>query len=283
MSPLDVHLRETLDREADDAPQPSDMFVGVERRARSIHRRRMTWAAGSTAAVVASVAVAGSLTLGGGQSTLRTPIAHDGSPSSSPSAIQSGVPTPAPATAHASAMTWPVAGTGTADWVHWSAVLTSVESQVPAGFTPVGEPHVVGVGDTDGGAVVVFVMPAGDHLVAGAVLSTAPGQALAVHDIATDGDVPYVGVVVRVQSSSGPVDDGVVVGAPSMDEISFRLPGQPAFVRAEGGSDRRWATVTLGRVEAGAPVAQVRVQGSAGDGHTRYEGPVEVGVTFPDV
>jgi hypothetical protein len=180
-------------------------------------------------------------------------------------------------------MTWPRVG-NEPSWVRWDAVIRSLPPQIPAGFAPLGDPQVVGSGDTDGGPVAVFVVPAGGHLVAGAVLKSDPGTAVAVHDIATDGDVPYVGVVVHVAAAGGAVDDGVVVGAPTTGQILFKLPGQAEFHPTESAGDPRWATVTLGQVTAGQPVAQVQVLD--GDGNTdrpSYTGPIQAGVTFPDL
>ncbi|MDQ1695235.1 MAG: hypothetical protein QOJ03_588, partial [Frankiaceae bacterium] len=271
MSPIDDELRTTLRTRALDIVDGTDPLTGVERRARVIQRRRI--AVGTTGGLTfVAVAVVGGLALTGASTDrLQAPplAQHTADPSSSPSPSTSTSPVPSPTPtllpASAGALGWRSAGSGTDDWVRWSAVRASVAEQVPADFLPIGTPHVVGTGDTDGGAVVVFVVPAGAHLVAGAVRKDAAGEATAVHDIADDGDVPYVGVVVRVQSSSGPVDDGLVVGAPTTGQILFKLPGQPDFVPAEG-ADARWATVTLGLVQPGQPAAQVQVLD--GDGNT---------------
>jgi hypothetical protein len=155
---------------------------------------------------------------------------------------------------------------------------------MPSDFAPLGAPKAIASGDTDGGAVTVFVVKAGDHLVAGAVLRSAPDEAVAVHDIATDGDVPFVGVVVHVSTTGGHVDDGIVVAGPATGQIEFKLPDEPSFHAVEGSSEPRWVTVTLGHVQPGQPVAQVRVLG--GDGNTDeplYSGPIQAALTLPDL
>jgi hypothetical protein len=280
MSPLDNELRQTLAQHAADVDSTNDLLTGVESRARSMRRRRLSAAGVSGVAVIAAVVTVG-VTVIGGNGADRVHVRIGTTPSSSASNQPSPSPTALPGSA--GAMGWPLVGADPT-WVQWDAVVRSLAPQLPTGFGPIGVPHAIGAGDTDGGLVAVFVVPAGDHLVAGAVLRTAPGAAVAVHDVAPDGDVPYVGVVVRVQGGGGSVDDGVVVGAPTTGQILFKLPGESAFRPVDGGADPRWATVTLGHVSAGQPVAQVRVLD--GDGKTdssTFTGPIGSGLTFPDV
>lgn len=279
MSPLDNELRQTLTRHASDVDATSDLWTSVEHRARVIHRRRVAFGGVTGAAVVAAVVVVGVNVTGASNADKLVSVTPGPSNSVSPSAVASptlgGIAVPV--------TEWPRVG-GDATWVNWDAVIASMPAQMPSGFTPLGQPTVIGSGDTDGGAVAVFVIQAGGHLVAGAVLRSKPDEAVAVHDIADDGDVPCVGVVVHVSAPGGAVDDGVVVGAPTTGQIEFKLPGEPSFHAVEGGTDPRWAAVTLGPVQAGEPVAQVRVLD--GDGNVdkpRYTGPIQAGVTFPDV
>jgi hypothetical protein len=279
MSPLDSELRRTLTQHASDVDTTSDLWLQVEHRARALHRRRIALAGASGAGVVAAVVVLG-LTMTGGSQADRVVLVNPGpsdsaltspSPAVSPTAPGGGLPV----------TEWPRVGPGPT-WVHWDAVLQSMPDQMPSGFAPLGAPAAIGSGDTDGGAVAVFVVKAGSHLVAGAVLRSAPDEAVAVHDIASDGDVPYVGVVVHVPASGGGVDDGIVVGAPDTGQIEFKLPQEPDFHAVEGGTDPRWAAVTLGQVRAGQPVAQVRVlDGDGNADHAVYTGPIQVGITFP--
>jgi hypothetical protein len=280
MSPLDNELRQTLAQHATDVDGTTDLLTRVEGRARSMRRRRLS-VAGAGGVVAIAVVVTVGFTITGGSSADRVSVPLDTPSPSTPTNHSSPSPTPLPGSS--GVLAWPLVGEPP-DWVRWDAVVHSLAPQLPTGFGPIGQPLTIGEGDTDGGPVVVFVVPVGDHLVAGAVLRTAPGAAVAVHDIASDGDVPYVGVVVHVQSSAGSVDDGVVVAAPTTGQILFKLPGESGFRPVEGGADPRWAAVTLGHVSGGQPVAQVRVLD--GDGNTdlsTYTGPIEVGLTFPDV
>ena len=282
MSPLDNELRRTLTQHASDVDATSDLWAGVEHRARVIHRRRVAFGGVTGAAVVAAVVVVGVNVTGGSNAAKLVPIEPGPSNSAAPSPSPVVTATSSPL-ARMPVTEWPRVGAD-ATWVNWDAVLASMPAQMPSGFEPLGEPAVIGSGDTDGGAVAVFVVKAGGHLVAGAVLRSKPDEAIAVHDIATDGDVPYVGVVVRVSASGGAVDDGIVVGAPTTGQIEFKLPGESSFHAVEGGADPRWAAVTLGQVRPGEPVAQVRVLD--GDGNldkSRYTGPIQQGITFPDV
>lgn len=288
MSPLDNELRRTLTQHASDVDATSDLWTSVEHRARVIHRRRVAVGGVSGAVVVAAVVVVGVNVTGGSNAAKLVPLdtgpSSSASPSPSPSVSPSPVASPTIGPVAVPVSQWPPAGE-TPTWVNWDGVLQSLPAQMPTDFTPLGEPTAIGSGDTDGGPVAVFVVKAGDHLVAGAVLKSAPGEAVAVHDIATDGDVPYVGVVVHVRAPGGGVDDGVVVGGPTTGQIEFKLPGESSFHAVEGGgADPRWATVTLGQVQPGEPVAQVRVLD--GDGNLdqpRYAGPIQAGLTFPDV
>lgn len=289
MSPLDSELRRTLAQHASDVDAGADLWVQVEHRARVIHRRRMAFGGATGAAVVAAVVVVGANMTGGSNAARLVPL----DPSPSNAAVAPPSPTSSPSVSNANppqlpngrvpVTAWPRVGTDPT-WVQWDAVLQSMPAQMPSGFAPLGSPHVVGTGDTDGGPVAVFVVNAGNHLVAGAVLKSLPGAAVAVHDIPWDGDVAYVGVVVRVPSPGGEIDDGVVVGAPTTGQIEFKLPGQAGFHAVEGGTDPRWATVTLGTVQPGEPVAQVRVLDGNGDiDSPSGTGPIQQGVTFPDV
>jgi len=275
MSPLDTELRHTLAERAADVDGGTDLWVRVEQRARVLHRRRVAAGGAAGAVVVAAVVVVGVGVAGGNQADRVVP--------SHPGPLPSTTTAQTPTAGRDSVAAWPAVGADPT-WVKWDAVVQSMPAQMPSGFAPLGTPHVIGSGDADGGPVAVFVIPVGDHLVAGAVLRSAPDVAVAVHDIPTDGDVPYVGVVVHVQASGGQVDDGVVVGAPTTGQIEFRLPGESAFHPVEGGADPRWAAVTLGHVTPGEPVAQVRVLD--GDGNMdrgSNTGPIQVGLTFPDV
>lgn len=282
MSPLDNELRQTLAERASDIDDVNDLLSQVESRAQAIHRRRVGAAGlGGTAAVAAVVVLGVALTGGAGTDRVRVPQTPQASESSGPSS-PSPTPLPSSGSGHIVAMAWPRVGPNPT-WVRWDAVVHSLPSQVPAGFGAVGGPSVLGSGETDGGPVAVFVVPVGDHLVAGAVLESDPGTAVAVHDIAPDGDVPFVGVVVHVQASGGAVDDGVVVGAPTTGQILFKLPEQPTFVSTESTGDPRWSTVTLGQVTPGQPVAQVELLDGNGDtGRPIYSGPIQVGLTFPN-
>lgn len=281
MSPLDNELRRTLTQHATDVDPISDLWAGVEQRARMVHRRRIAIGGATGAAVVAVVAVVAVGASGGNQADKLVPL--NPGPSASASVSPSPVASPTLAGARAPVTGWPRVGADPT-WVNWDAVLQSMPAQMPSDFAPLGSPHVVGSGDTDGGAVAVFVVSAGNHLVAGAVLKSAPGEAVAVHDIAPDGDVPYIGVVVHVPASGGTVDDGVVVAAPSTGQIEFKLPDETSFHAVESGADPRWATVTLGRVQPGQPVAQVRVlDGDGNIDQPLYVGPIQQGLTFPDV
>lgn len=290
MSPLDNELRQTLMRHASDVEDTSGLWASVEHRARVIHRRRVAFGGVTGAAVVAAVVVVGVNVTGGSDAARLTTI--DPGPSSSapssPAPSSTASPSPRvtatlPPVGRTPVTEWPRVGPD-ATWVNWAAVLASMPAQMPSGFEPLGEPAIIGSGDTDGGAVAVFVVKAGAHLVAGAVLRSRPDEAIAVHDIAADGDVPYVGVVVHVPAPGGAVDDGIVVGAPSTGQIEFKLPSEPSFHPVEGGTDPRWAAVTLGQVHAGDPVAQVRVlDGNGNIDSPRYTGPIQAGVTFPDV
>ena len=279
MSPLDTELRHTLVEHAADMNDTPDFWVGIEHRAQVIHRRRVATGGVAGAAVVAAVVVVSVGAMTGTQADrIRVLV-----PPPSTTARAQSTPNGTLPDGHVPVTEWQPVGTDPT-WVRWDAVLASMPDQMPSGFAPLGTPHVVGSGDTDGGAIAVFVVSAGDNLVAAAVLRKAPGVAVAVHDIPADGDVPFVGVVVEATSSSGAVDDGVVVGAPSTGQIEFRLPGQQDFRAVEGGADPRWAAVTLGHVTPGNSVAQVRVlDGDGNTDHPRYTGPIEVGVTFPDV
>lgn len=289
MSPLDNELRRTLTQHASDIDPTPELWANVERQARALHRRRVAIGGVTGAAVVAAVVVVGVGVSGGNQADKLVPV--NPGPSNSASSSPSPVASPAPSNAnppllpngHVPVDAWPRVGAN-ATWVQWDLVLQSMPDQMPSDFAPLGQPRVIGSGDSDGGPVAVFVVKAGDHLVAGAVLRSAPDEAVAVHDIASDGDVPYVGVVVRVRASGGPVDDGIVVGAPTTGQIEFKLPGEPTFHVVENGTDPRWATVTLGHVQPGQPVAQVRVLD--GDGNIdspSSSGPIQQGLTFPDV
>ena len=279
MSPLDDELRRTLTMHASDVEDSADFLTKVEHRARTIHRRRLAAGGfGGAAVVVAAVFVSLAVADNGGGNHALVPVTP---PSGGPSASAS--PTGATAVQGAdSVMHWPRVG-AQPTWVRWDAVLGSLPRQMPADFAPIGAPSVVGTVDTDGGAVTVFVVPTGDHLVAAAVLRSDPQVAVAVHDIARDGAVPLVGVVVRVPTPSGPVDDGVVFAAPTTGQILFKLPGQAQFEPVEG-DDPRSAAVTLGHVTPGDAVAQVEVFDGNGDlDHPAYRGPIQVGFTFPDV
>jgi len=283
MSPLDNELRRTLTQHASDVDAMPDLWTSVEHRARGIHRRRVAFGGVSGAVVVAAVVVVGVNVGGGSNAAKLVPLDPEPSNSAQPSVSPSPVASPTLGGVAVSVTEWPRVGSDPT-WVNWHAVLASMPAQMPSDFTPLGEPAVIGSGDTDGGQVAVFVVKAGDHLVAGAVLKSTPDEAVAVHDIATDGDVPYVGVVVRVSAPGGPVDDGIVVGAPTTGQIEFKLPGESNFHAVESGPDPRWATVTLGKVQPGEPVAQVRVLD--GDGNLdspRYTGPIQQGLTIPDV
>lgn len=280
MSPLDTEIRHTLVEHAADLNDTPDFWVGIEHRAQVIHRRRVATGGVAGAAVVAAVVVVSVGAMTGTQADRIQVLRH---PQPSPTAREQSSPAGTLPDGHVPVTEWQTVGVDPT-WVRWDAVLASMPGQMPSGFVPLGTPHVVGSGDTDGGAIAVFVVSAGDNLVAAAVLRRAPGVAVAVHDIPADGDVPYVGVVVETTGSGGSVDDGVVVGAPSTGQIEFRLPGEREFHAVEGGTDPRWAAVTLGHVTPGNPVAQVRV--FDGDGNTdqsRDTGPIEVGLTFPDV
>lgn len=274
MSPLDTELRRTLAEHAAYMDGAADLWLGVEHRAQVMHRRRLAAGGMTGAAVVAAVVVVSFGVATGTQADRVVPT----TPQPSGSTITTSLPA-----GSVPVMSWPAVGADPT-WVHWDAVLASMPEQMPPGFAPLGTPHVIASGETDDGAAAIFVLSAGSNLVAAAVLRTAPGVATAVHDIPADGDVPFIGVILPTGDSSAPVDDGVVVGAPSTGQIEFRLPGQQDFHAVEGGADPRWAAVTLGRVTPGTPVAQVRVLD--GDGNTDrpvYSGPIEVGVTFPDI
>lgn len=290
MSPLDNELRRTLTQHASDVDAGSDLWTQVEHRARVLHRRRLALGSVTGAAVVAAVVVVVGVSVTGGTNADKLVPVNPG-PSNSASASPSPAVSPKLSNAippllpngHVPVFAWPRVGAHPR-WLHWDAVLQSMKPQMPADFAPLVAPYVIGSGDTDGGAVAVFVVRAGDHLVAGAVLESAPGEAVAVHDIAADGDVPFVGVVVHVEAAGGAVDDGIVVGAPTIGQIEFKLPGETDFHAVEGGADPRWATVTLGHVQPGEPVAQVRVLD--GDGNLDRplgSGPIQQGLTFPDV
>jgi hypothetical protein len=282
MSPLDNELRRTLTQHASDVDATSDLWVQVEHRARVLHRRRVALAGVSGAGVVAAVVVVG-LTVAGGSQADRVIVPLNPGPSDSAMVSPSPTVSPTALGGRVPVTEWPRVGAN-ATWVHWDAVLQSMPAQMPSAFTPLREPTIIGSGDTDGGPVAVFVVKAGGHLVAGAVLRSAPDEAVAVHDIATDGDVSYVGVVVPLDGGGGSVDDGVVVGAPTTGQILFKLPGDSDFHTVEGGADPRWAAVTLGHVQAGQPTAQVQVLDGNGDiDNSAYTGPIQVGVTFPDV
>lgn len=281
MSPLDNELRRTLTQHAADVDGAADLWERVEHRARVMHRRRVAAAGAVSAAVVAAVVGVGINVAGGDRADRVVPLTPPPSATTQPS--PSSTTAPGQPGGRVPVTRWPAVGQDPA-WVQWDAVLASMPAQMPSDFAPLGVPHVIGSGDTDGGSVAVFVVPAGGHLVAGAVLQSAPDVAVAVHDLPTDGDVPYVGVVVRVTTSGGAVDDGVVVAAPTTEGIEFKLPGESAFHPVESGTDPRWATVTLGQVTPGAPVAQVRVVNGAGNaGRTSNSGPIQAGLTFPDV
>jgi hypothetical protein len=281
MSPIDTELRRTLTQRASEVQVAEDLWLGVEQRARALHRRRVAFGGVTGAAVVTAVVLIGVNVTGGGQADKPVPL--NPRPSSSAASTPSPSASPTMGGSRMAVTEWPLVGADPT-WVKWDVVLRSMPAQMPSDFAPLGAPHIVGSGDTDGGAVAVFVVRAGAHLVAGAVLESAPGKAVAVHDIASDGDVPYVGVVVHVPAPGASVDDGVVVGAPTTGQIEFKLPGESTFHAVEGGTDPRWAAVTLGQVRPGDPAAQVRVLD--GDGNVdrpRGTGPIEAALTFPDV
>ena len=281
MSPIDNELRRTLTQHASEVDAGSDLWVQVEHRARVIHRRRMAFGGMTGAAVVAAVVVVGVNMTGGSDAVKIQPL--DPGPSNSAASSPSPVPTATLGRVPVPVTEWPQVGTDPT-WVKWDAVLQSLPAQMPADFTPLSQPTAIASGDTDGGPAAVFVVKAGDHLVAGAVLKSAAGEAVAVHDIATDGNVPYVGVVVHVSAPGGAVDDGLVVGAPTTGQIEFKLPGETSFHAVDGGTDPRWAAVTLGRVRPGDPVAQVRVlDGDGNMDRPAGTGPIQAGLTFPDV
>lgn len=289
MSPLDTHLHDTLAQHAADVEAPADLLRRVERRAQTMHRRRVALATTGTAAVTA-LAIVGGLTLTGDQThdAVKVPIANPGGTPSAALPTLPPSPTPTATPGSSSGQTpvtsWPMAGSIATGWVTWGAVVRSLRTQVPADFLPLGDPRAIGATDTDGGEVVVFTVPAaGDRLVAAAVLQSAPGTAVGAHDIASDGNVPWVGVIVPVQTTSGTVDNGIVVGPPTTGQILFKLPGESKFRPVEG-TDPRIAAVTLPHVEPGQPVAQVRVLSGDGiDDSSAYSGPIQQGVTFPDV
>lgn len=281
MSPLDNELRHTLSEHATDVDDSPDLWVRVEHRAQVMHRRRLAAGGVVGTAVLAAIVVVGVNITSGNQADRLVPATP--TPSSSMQPSPSATPVPTLPGGHVPVTAWPTVGSDPG-WVQWNAVVRSLPAQMPQGFAPLGGPVVIGSGDTDGGPVAVFVIPAGHHLVAGAVLRSAPDVAVGVHDIPTDGDVPYVGVVVQVSAPGGTVDDGVVVGAPTTGQIEFKLPDEPDFHSVDSGSDPRWATVTLGRVQPGQPVAQVRVLD--GDGNLESPsavGPIQAALTFPDV
>ncbi|HEU5035067.1 MAG TPA: hypothetical protein VFT62_09970 [Mycobacteriales bacterium] len=293
MSPLDSHLHDTLTQHAADVGAPVDLFGAVERRARTLRRRRVAVATAGTAAV-AAVAVVGGLTLtgGGDNDTLRAPIAHAGSgtpsaTSPSPAASASATPSPVttatgqPAASTNYPMSWPRVPDAAVAWVDWPAVQRSMAGQLPAGFDPPQHLRPLAVFDTDAGAATVFVAASGGRTVAGAVLQAAPTAAVAVHDI--DAAAAQVSAIVRVAASGGAVDDGLVVAAPTAGQILVQQPGQTTYSPVPG-SNARTATITLGRVVPGQPVAQIKVLDGNGDtDKPLYQGPIGVGYTFPDV
>lgn len=288
MSPLDTHLHETLAERAGDVEAPRDLFGLVERRARTLHRRRVALASAGTAAVTA-LAVVGGLTLtgGSGTDTVRAPITHGGAPTPAPTptlpagAISPGpTATGAPAVSRDEPMSWPQVPAEDVAWVQWPAVQRSMSQQLPADFDPPQQLRPLAVLSTDGGKAVLFVAASGGRTVAAAVVQDDPATAVAVHDVEPGAE--QVSAVVRVTSESGPVDDGLVVAAPGAGHILFMLPGQED---GRGYSDlgNRWASVTLGHVVAGQPVAQMKVLSGDGSDKPLYEGPIGVGWTFPDV
>lgn len=285
MSPLDTHLRDTLAEHAGDVEAPRDLFGLVERRARALHRRRVALATTGTAAV-AALAVVGGLTLtgGSGTDTVRAPITHGGSPIttgptplSSPSPATTATGTPASATAYP--MSWPEVPKATVSWVQWPAVQASIAKQLPPSFDPPQRLRPLAVLDTDGGPAVLLVAASGGRTIAAAVLQSDPATAVAVHD--TD-STAQVSAVVRVRTGNGTVDDGLVVAAPGAGRILFLLPGQTNY-GGHSDPDQRWATITLGHVVPGQPVAQMRILDGDGKQTALYDGPIGVGVTFPDI
>jgi hypothetical protein len=107
MSPLDEHLKATLTHRAEDVDAAGNGFASVERQARSLHRRRVAWATGATAVVIAGGVVGGLALTASSNDSLRVQPGDDGNGTLPPTSTTT--PSPSPVTT----------ATATGQWLSW--------------------------------------------------------------------------------------------------------------------------------------------------------------------
>jgi hypothetical protein len=260
MSPIDNHLRDTLNEHATEVADGGDLFAAVEQRARTMHRRRVAWASGATAVVLAGGVLGGVTLFGTDQDTVKAPIGNDGNgtptPSATPTPSESAPPGPV---AERSFLQWPYReGDGVA-----AAELAYLDEHSLWGGA-VGDAIVVIGQQADGAGNVrarAWVSTHGEtYQLEGAVLK--PAVTSEVSFVLPGDAYPFV----------------LVIGAPTTGQIQYAedaetfrdVPemrdGWALFKRTSDGNDR------------------IRVLDGDGDlDHPAYEGPIDTGPSEPDV
>ena len=292
MTPIDDELRIALHERASTVSPTTDAFVGIERRAKGIRRRRLAGAVAGSALALAAVAVAvptisGALD-GDGGSTGRFAV----QPTVAPSAA--GSPSPASSTSPqgATLQNWPYVGMNTvADGANRIDMVQKM-SQALAARWPGAQvtlqtlhPLYGGISSSDQLVLVaagkVTGNPQAPKVVAAAWVKPTNGSAALVglHDISADA----AQVSVFVPAPGTPRDGtAVVVSQPGTGQVMLQKPGgtwQPVNT-VEG----RYATFGLTMPPAGQVVPQIMVlDGDGNMDHPLYQGPIGRGLTFPDI
>jgi hypothetical protein len=258
MSPIDNHLRDTLSQYAGDVSDDVDRFAAVERRARALHRRRVAWASGATAVVLAGGVLGGLSLTGNDPDTVQIPPVTQGSETPTPEPSGSEAP---PAVDESQYLDWP--------YRH--------DNCCPAGELAYLDKHSLW-GGVVGDALVVIGQQADE---AGNVRAHAwVTENGSTYELEGAPLKPAVTNEVSFVLPGGAYPWVLVIGAPTTGQIEYAADGTTFEPVDPAEMHDGWALFK----RTGDENDRIRVLDGNGDlDHPLYEGPIDTGPSEPDV